>query len=747
MGKLVCASLVLLLSLPVLAHSQQPGPPPSVSSPTQLEAPYYSPPFDSLEGLIHLDVMVTDKSGKPATGLAAKDFTLTDNGQPQKLLSLHAVDGTNSQLESPEDEVVLVLDKINLSPDQATTAERELNKYLLRNSGHLAHPVSIYLFSTAGLAVTTLVSSTDGNALANQIADKKQMRALWPDANFTWLERLSGIRRIAYLNTLSLQALGTMVIEERRRPGRKQMLWIGYGWPVGASCQQSFDFITEFSTRLREARITLSSISAWPNPYPSFLLSDYLAGVKSEKQQNPFSLALQVLVAQTGGRVVNSTADLASTIENIAAPIGSYYTISFDPPRTELVDEYHELKVQLANPELQARTNTGYYDEPAFYDQPSAPLDPLTGAQLEKLVEGAHTSLDGSLAKKLSGLALTERISSSSLPTSMAHMPGEKSRAALTVLADGSAFLGPSKEMTLATPAPDIAAQRQMLSKTLDYLGKTIPRLPNFFAIRSTTRYREPLQKEGVTWKSASGDRLLHLTGSSTATVLYRNGYDVADYVGQKGKNSLAEQKLNEMDLSAFGASANVRAPKGEERGMNTKGTFGPILSTVILDAAHSTITWGGWEQGSSGAGAVFRYVVPEEKSHYEVTYCCLTEGDGTTVFRRLSGYHGEIRIDPDTGAILRLTVEADLKPKLPIFRSDILVEYAPQEIGGTTYICPVRSVSIWRGRRGEMVHEWGESFRVYGPFETMLDDVTFSQYHLFRGEARILTGDESPPQ
>ena len=55
--------------------------------------------------------------------------------------------------------------------------------------------------------------------------------------------------------------------------------------------------------------------------------------------------------------------------------------------------------------------------------------------------------------------------------------------------------------------------------------------------------------------------------------------------------------------------------------------------------------------------------------------------------------------------------------------------------------------VSIWRGRRGEMVHEWGESFRVYGPFETMLDDVTFSQYHLFRGEARILTGDESPPQ
>jgi hypothetical protein len=39
------------------------------------------------------------------------------------------------------------------------------------------------------------------------------------------------------------------------------------------------------------------------------------------------------------------------------------------------------------------------------------------------------------------------------------------------------------------------------------------------------------------------------------------------------------------------------------------------------------------------------------------------------------------------------------------------------------------------------MVHEWGESFKVYGPFETMLDDVSFGNYHMFRGEAKILTG------
>jgi hypothetical protein len=35
-------------------------------------------------GLIHLDVAATDRKAKPVSGLAAKDFTLLDNGMPQK---------------------------------------------------------------------------------------------------------------------------------------------------------------------------------------------------------------------------------------------------------------------------------------------------------------------------------------------------------------------------------------------------------------------------------------------------------------------------------------------------------------------------------------------------------------------------------------------------------------------------------------------------------------------------------------
>lgn len=78
---------------------------------------------------------------------------------------------------------------------------------------------------------------------------------------------------------------------------------------------------------------------------------------------------------------------------------------------------------------------------------------------------------------------------------------------------------------------------------------------------------------------------------------------------------------------------------------------------------------------------------------------------------------------------------------RLPLERSDIMVEYGPVEMGGTTYICPVRSVSISRQPTVKVIHEWGEVFKVYGPFETLLDDVIFDKYHLFRSESRILPG------
>jgi hypothetical protein len=66
------------------------------------------------------------------------------------------------------------------------------------------------------------------------------------------------------------------------------------------------------------------------------------------------------------------------------------------------------------------------------------------------------------------------------------------------------------------------------------------------------------------------------------------------------------------------------------------------------------------------------------------------------------TGYQGEVAIDPATGTIPRLTVQADLAFDSTIFRGDIMVEYGPVEIDGKTYTCPIRRVCRFRSPQRE---------------------------------------------
>jgi hypothetical protein len=208
----------------------------------------------------------------------------------------------------------------------------------------------------------------------------------------------------------------------------------------------------------------------------------------------------------------------------------------------------------------------------------------------------------------------------------------------------------------------------------------------------------------------------LHQTDSSTTTVRYRHGREESD-----------------------AKSHGMRLGNPE---MITLGEFGPALEDVF-DAIekHGRLTWIRWEKATAGPVAVFRSAIPSDQSLHYVWACCLPDGDGTQAYQRYAGYHIEIAIDPDNGAILRLSFQFDLKSTSPLTRSDIMIEYGPVEIGGKTYDCPLRSVSIMRSRSVGILSEWDESFRTYGPYATMLNDVSFDRYHMFRSESRILPG------
>jgi hypothetical protein len=167
----------------------------------------------------------------------------------------------------------------------------------------------------------------------------------------------------------------------------------------------------------------------------------------------------------------------------------------------------------------------------------------------------------------------------------------------------------------------------------------------------------------------------------------------------------------------------------------------------VGATSVDSALSWSRWEKGASGLLSVFRYQVPQETPDFLVGFGYLANDNGIVYLKERFPFHGELAVDPASGAIVRLTVQADLEPRLPLERSDIMVEYSPVAIGGNTYICPARSVSISRQRTIRDLQEWGENFKVYAHFETLMNDMAYEKYHVFHSTARMLPGFTPLPE
>jgi hypothetical protein len=351
----------------------------------------------------------------------------------------------------------------------------------------------------------------------------------------------------------------------------------------------------------------------------------------------------------------------------------------------------------------------------------------VTIAQLQQILDAERGKPDGKVAKQLSDFELTERVSSARLAQWLAEFPGGRTRETLTALADASAFLVLPAADIPSAPVPDATEQQQILSRAIGYAAKSLSRLPNFYAIRETTHFEDTPPQQTFVQSSASGSRWgrpasmenlpagqsayepLHKTGTYSAEVRYRDGFEVNDPRGHKH-------------------------PDEEAAGLTTRGEFGPILFVVLRDCGNGKLLWSHWEQGAGGPGAVFAYYVPQTASHYMV------QVPGAKSIRQVfPAYHGEIAIDPANGTILRVTVISDMAPPYQSVQASILVEYAPVTIGERTYICPVKGVAL-----SKMPVDLSDQGLRTSSVQTRLNEVEFREYHLFRGDARIVTNAAS---
>jgi VWFA-related protein len=359
MNKRILAWCAVFVFLPVAAYTQQAETVPQAGQPALKLRPAPAPE----EGRIHLYVVVTDKRGKPVSGLELKDFTLLDNKQPTKIVSFEAIDGSAEHVDPPA-EVILLLDAVNLGYLTLAQTRDEVAKFLRENGGHLAAPVSVALFTDEGVK-RLFGPSTDGNALAAQLDQAKE--------TLRTIGRSGGVNGASELFNLSVQWLGMVAHSEALDPRRKLLIWVGPGWPMltGPGIHTSpsgqrrlFYDAVEISTALREAHVTLYSVSfGYPDAGGDFYES-FLKGIKTADRMESANLTLKVIATQSGGQVLFPDNDLAAQIRTCVQDASAFYTLSFNPPKTDHADDYHDLQVVIDKPRLTARTDTGYYNQP-----------------------------------------------------------------------------------------------------------------------------------------------------------------------------------------------------------------------------------------------------------------------------------------------------------------------------------------------------------------------------------------------
>jgi VWFA-related protein len=339
-------------------------------------------------------------------------------------------------------------------------------------------------------------------------------------------------------------------------------------------------------------------------------------------------------------------------------------------------------------------------------------------AQLDQALNAAFTAHkpDAEIARQIANVELSERLTEASLERIYARLaPGAQTAQAIALLADRSAFLDPPVAELPSTAAPDGAAQQRMLDAARNYVAQTLPRLPNFLATRTINRYDDsPHALKKGAWPIRAG---LHLVGTSSREISVRN----------ERESQAVKQRS---------------AASPEQNALSTWGEFGFLPAVIFADTVKGTVAWSHWERMAAGPAAVFHYAVPHSASNYEILGT-IAHGpkwqpvDASTV-HTAPAYRGALWVDPETGVVLRLSIEIGENEVGKFKRLAVMVQYAPVQIGDRNFICPVRSLALDLASVGVTSSLFGNSGLADAPTE-WLNVASYSGYHRFASTTRIL--------
>jgi VWFA-related protein len=348
--------------------------------------------------LVIVDVVATDAKGQPVKDLQAADFTVLENGQPQKISNftfhhpgeeppVRAVQlAPNVVSNAPQFRAsslnVILFDTVNGDFTEHAYAKDELVKFL--NSTNLGEPVAIFALQTQLKLLHDF--TTDAAALRSSVQTYK------PPAQTTMTEsiesRASAFSNKANFHTndrsieTTLNQLNALAKILKGYPGRKNLIWLSESFPLtlfpevatqtsmsgqdlrsaetsasgGISAAQVMENSSTFKTygdlvkKVSDALMD-AQVAVYPVDAGALGRDDHLAAQHT----------MNDMAAWTGGEAFINRNDLAVSMRNGIDDGSTYYTLEYYPENKKWDGQFRSIQVKLSRPGIKLHYRLGYY--------------------------------------------------------------------------------------------------------------------------------------------------------------------------------------------------------------------------------------------------------------------------------------------------------------------------------------------------------------------------------------------------
>ena len=370
LGSVFCAFLLSLVGA-----QQKPSPTQSESVPT----------FRSQTRVVLVDVIVSDNKGQFVPGLKAEDFTVKEDGKPQRIsgFNIHRYEApralpplqlppnqyTNFSQQEPGGAVtILMLDVLNTPQLEQIYARKAMVEFLR----HLprGQRVGLYILSDHPRLVQGFTSSSDvliaaGKSLGPEVSlqGPRATKTLGDPITESLNEGLGSFNRslgsfaaVAADNRihLTLATLSALARAVSGYSGRKNLIWLSGNFPL----RLDQEFVTNnragfgghFLPDVREtaALLAASQVAVYPVDVKGL-------GVAAD------TFAMEDLARETGGRSFSGTNAVDDVLLQGLNEGSDYYTLAYSPENHNWNDQYRKIEVKVGLKGAKLTFRRGYY--------------------------------------------------------------------------------------------------------------------------------------------------------------------------------------------------------------------------------------------------------------------------------------------------------------------------------------------------------------------------------------------------